>query len=174
MQFLAYTLRRGRVESRRRHNTDSLVPAGILIGQHMLHQLRQQPGAMLEIPQLPQLAVRLRMPPQFGDQPCYAQMFTVEVVGRGPLLFNAVLEPRTDDETAVAAISTMVGLSFGADGLQMTAAEFEEMVGPLSETRPLLATVQLPVLIDARTVERAREFATVFAAAWLLEAGPAA
>lgn len=176
MTFRDYTMMDGRIHSRRTWDTRELDQGAVRRCAEMLRDLQR--GAR-EVPHgiagLPPFTARLGLPsPPWPQAPGNELFFLAGAPGEEAFQFNLVLHRDTPREPACWGAATLLAISsagFREPG-QWTESEIEEMVGPLYDDRPLLATALMPSWAPTNAaalevVRVAADFSTCFAAAWL-------
>jgi hypothetical protein len=171
MIFHDYTLMAGRVHSRRRWDTRALSPEALDVCAGLLERLRAG-EAQVEHGQegLPPFWVGLGLSKQFPEALGYELFFCVGGRNQEAFQYNVVIHHHTDPGPGLWGLTTALAISFGGERPEgLTAHSLEETVAPLYHERPLLETALLPLAgLDLKVVTVAADFATCFAATWLL------
>ena len=184
MTFRDFTLKDGQVHSRRHYDSRELAAAAVTRCGDLLRRLRaaEARSNLLRLLRagearsehvlagLPPFWVALGLPAEFPAAPGNDLFFCVGAPGHSAFQFNLLLDAGTERTAGLWGLVTALGISYGgAIPAGTTHAGLEETAVPLYNERPLLATALLPVAgAEPHTVLVAADFATCFAAAWLL------
>ncbi len=169
MIFRDVTIGNGAVQSRRVVDSRELSANAVDLCKSLLSRLRAgEPEVEHGVEGLPPFSVRLGMPEEFKPAAGNALVFCVGAPGQTPFQFNCLVQKDTEQTPALYGITTILGVSLQGRGMAVTA--LSEIVAPLYEERPIVVATVLPIAgVDEEPIMVAADFATCFAAAWLLK-----